>query len=350
MEKRQLGDSDLYLSSLGMGCWAYGGGAYWGAQSQQDVDAVVRAALDQGINYFDTAEAYNDGASERSLGLAFKGRRHEAVIGTKVSTSNTKAAMLREHCEASLKRLNTDYIDLYMLHWPINPKAIEHFSPEQSLVADPPTVAEAFATLEALRREGKIRAIGVSNHGVRQMTEVIETGVKIVANELPYNLISRAIEPEILPFCVKNGVGVLGYMALQQGVLAGIYPDFDSIPPAQAHSRHFHQRRGGDQSRHGEEGAEAEIQTLLDGMKKIAADLNLTVPALALAWAMANRAIACTLVGSRNVDELKLNIATASYRLAPDVITRLNQLSDPVLAKLGANPDYYESRSQSRIF
>ena len=140
MEKRRCGKSGIDISSLGIGCWSFGGGDYWGPQDQRDVNAVIQTALDCGINYFDTAEVYNDGHSEESLGKALMGRRHEAVIGTKVSPENTKLSVLRKHCEASLRRLQTDYIDIYMVHWPIpNHKQVE----------------DAFATLMELQSEGK---------------------------------------------------------------------------------------------------------------------------------------------------------------------------------------------------
>jgi len=340
----------MQVSRLGMGCWAFGGGAYWGAQNQRDVEEVVRAALDAGINYFDTAEVYNDGASEKSLGDALAGRRGEAVIGTKVSTSNARAKDLIAHCEASLKRLGTDYIDLYMLHWPINKTAIRHFSSDADITAHPPTVIEAFEAMQALQRAGKIRAIGLSNHGVRQMREVSATGVTVVANEMPYNLISRAIEKEVIPFCESQDIAIIGYMALQQGVLAGIYPTMDDIPPAQAHSRHFAQARGGAESRHFEQGAEPQIQALLDAMKRIADEAGLTIAALALAWAMDNQAIASTLVGSRDIAQLHENLATSSVTLSPDVVDALNAASQPVWDALGDSPDYYENRRDSRIY
>lgn len=350
MERRKLGNTNLSLPVLGMGCWAYGGGKYWGEQSQKDVDEVVHTALDLGVNYFDTAEVYNDGESERSLGLALRGRRDEAIIGTKVSTSNTKSNELRRHCEESLKRLGTDYIDIYMLHWPINAKAIEHFSNDQKLIASPPSLGEAFHTMRQLQKEGKIREIGISNHGVLQMEEVRNTGANIAVNELPYNLISRGIEEEILPYCKKNNIGVIGYMALQQGILAGKYSSMESIPPAQAHSRHFHFSRGKDQSRHGEAGAEKEIFELLQRMQKIAGEMNTDILHLSLAWAIANEGITSTLVGSRNIRQLTMNASAASYKLSDDVIEMLNTLSEPVLSQMGANPDYYENEKNSRIY
>ena len=159
MKVKQCGSSGLKLPVLGMGCWAYGGGEYWGAQSQKDVDAVVRYAVDHGANFFDTAEAYNRGASEKSLGLALHGiPREKVLIGTKVSPSNVEPGTLIKHCDASLQRLQTDHIDLYMVHWPITPHSIQHFTTEN---IPTPSVPHAFGALEALRRTGKIRYIGV---------------------------------------------------------------------------------------------------------------------------------------------------------------------------------------------
>ena len=180
MEKRRCGRSDISLSVVGVGCWSFGGGpgSYWGPQEQKDVDDVVHAALDNGINYFDTAEGYNEGRSEEALGRALEGRREEAVIGTKISPSNTEPSVLRRHCEASLRRLRTDYIDIYMVHWPITDRSVE----------------DAFDTLMSLRSEGKVRSIGISNFGVRQMEEALATGARIDVNQLCYNLLSRAIE------------------------------------------------------------------------------------------------------------------------------------------------------------
>ena len=165
MELRKCGTAGLALPALGVGCWAFGGGEYWGSQDQGDVDAVVHAAIDAGCNYFDSAEVYNNGASESSLGTALEGVRHRAIVGTKVSPSNCYAATLREHCEQSLRRLRTNYIDLYMVHWPIHPHSIRHFTNDEKVIGNPPRVEEAFDTLNRLRQEGKIRHIGVSNFG-----------------------------------------------------------------------------------------------------------------------------------------------------------------------------------------
>ena len=208
---------------------------------------------------------------------------------------------------------------------------------------------EVFETLGKLKEEGKIRYIGISNHGIKQMDEIRETGIEIVVNELPYNLISRGIEDGILQYCIEKNIGVLGYMAMQQGILAGIYPTIDAIPPAQAHSRHFHFSRGGQESRHGEDGVEEEIFDLLVGMQKVAYDIGTNIPTLSLSWAMARSDVSCTLVGSRNINELMMNIKTASYKLPDEIYKLLDELSKPILQKLGTSPDYYENRQSSRI-
>ncbi len=323
MEKRRCGRSGIEISVLGIGCWSYGGGDYWGPQAQADVDAVVQSALDNSINLFDTAEGYNEGRSEESLGKALKGRRHEAVIATKISANNTEPTVLRKHCEASLRRLQTDYIDIYIVHWPI----IEH------------SVEAAFGTLTALKTEGKIRSIGVSNFGVQQLSEALATGTQIDVNQLCYNLLSRAIEVEILPLCLKHEIGILGYMSLLQGILTGMYRTVDEIPPLQARFPHFHSNRP--DVAHSEAGAAEEVFQTIDGIREIAAAEGVPMSQLAIAWTIAKPGIKCELVGTRNVSELQENLQVASLSLSPETIAQLDALTTPLLQKLGANADYF---------
>lgn len=328
-----------------MGCWAYGGGEYWGAQSQRDVDAVVRMAVEHGCNFFDTAEAYNSGASEASLGLALQGiRREKVLIGTKVSPSNTQPGKLREHCEQSLRRLRTDYVDLYMVHWPITPHSIRHFTTE---TIETPRVQEAFDALMRLRQEGKVRYLGVSNFGRGKLEEAIATGAEIAINELPYSLLTRAIELEILPRCRVLGIGVLGYMSLLQGVLADIYPTLDDVPVWQRRTRHFDSRRT-HHTRHGLPGAEPETNAALADIRAIARKHGMTVPQLALKWAMAGPGITCSLCGSRTVRELEQNLEAAREPLAPGIIEELNTATQPLLKALGPSFDYYENTDNDR--
>jgi aryl-alcohol dehydrogenase-like predicted oxidoreductase len=345
MELRQAGKSKLRLPVLGMGCWAFGGGEYWGARSQQDVDAMVRYTVDQGCNFFDTAEAYNQGASESSLGLALRGiPRDKVLVGTKISPSNVAPEKLVAHCEASLRRLQTDYIDLYMVHWPITAHSIGHFAIGNVPV---PSVPDAFQTLERLRQAGKIRFIGVSNFGVAKLSEALATGVEIVINELPYSLLTRAIEIEILPFCRDQGVGVLGYMSLMQGVLRDNYPAFADIPEWRRRTRHFDSRRT-PQCRHGLPGAEPETSAALENIRAIARKHRMTMNELALKWAFAGNGITSSLCGSRNIRQLQLNIKAALETLDQEIIGELNRATQPLLEKLGPSFDYYENPANDR--
>ncbi|MDE0087827.1 MAG: aldo/keto reductase [Candidatus Poribacteria bacterium] len=321
MKMRLCGKSDIEISPMGIGCWSYGGGDYWGPQAQSDVTAVVHAALDAGINFFDTAEGYNDGRSEEALGIALKDRRHEAIIGTKVSIPDPDS--IREHCEASLHRLQTDYVDIYMIHWPHDEIAIE----------------ESMAELTRLREDGLVRAIGVSNFGVSQLTAVIETGTELAVNQLCYNLLSRAIEVELLPLCQEHNVGILGYMPLLQGLLTGKYKNAEEMLPVHSRFRHFRDDRP--MATHGEEGAEEEVFETLKGIRKIAEDEQIPMSRLAIAWTMAKPGITCMLVGTRNVDELIENLRVIEWAPSADVIDRLDKLTTPLLEKMGANPDYF---------
>lgn len=342
---RRCGTSDLLLPVLGIGCWAFGGGEYWGAQRQSDVDDVVRAAVAHGCNFFDTAEAYNGGASESSLGAALRGLpRDRVLIGTKISPGNTAPAKVAAHCEASLRRLGTDYIDLYMVHWPITPHSIQHFTPD---VAVPPTVADAFGALDRLRREGKVRHLGVSNFGRRQLEEVLATGVPIAVNELPYSLLTRAIEHEILPFCRERGIGVLGYMSLLQGVLSDAYTRLADVPEYRRRTRHF-AAGSTPLSRHGTAGAEPETEAALHAIQAVARREGVSTADLALRWAIAGEGITSSLCGARNLQALRANIRAALAPLAPGLVAELRALTAPLLAKLGPSFDYYENPANDR--
>jgi len=348
METRTCGRSGLTLPVLGLGTWAFGGGSYWGAQDQGDVDDVVAQALEAGMNYFDTAEMYNAGASEQSLGRALKGRRGQAIVGSKVSPSNTAPAVLRRHCEASLQRLGTDYLDLYMVHWPINANALRHYTEDPDLLARPPSTPEAFLTLAALQKEGKIRHIGVSNFGERQLREVLELGVTIAVNELPYNLLMRAIETSLAPFCRDHGIGIIGYMALMQGVLAGSFASFDELSEMRTRTRHFSATRPN--SRHGEAGIEPEVWRAVVTLRAVAREEGLRLADLAIAWTLANADITCVLAGCRNRAQLAGNAQAANLRLSPVTLRRLTAATDEVRRLLGDSADYFQGRDDSRVW
>ncbi len=350
MEQRQCGKSTLKLSVIGIGCWAFGGeaGDYWGAQDQQDVNRLVQRAVELGINYFDVAEIYNNGRSETSLGIALQGvRRDQVIIGSKVTPAHCYHDTLIASCEASLRRLGIETIDLYMIHWPLHPHALRHVTNDETLINNPPHIEEATSALLKLQQQGKIRHIGVSNFANNWLDKILGTGVSVAANQLHYNLLSRAIEDEIMPYCVQQGIGILGYMTILQGILTGKYKTLTEIPEPRRRTRHFHQASTA-LSRHGELGAEAELQTALTQIATLADELNLPVAHLAIRWAFANPAMTCALVGARNVQQLEDNALAASAPLPTEVLARLNHITQPIKAKLGPSCDYYEHSSLDR--
>lgn len=350
METRQCGNSDLHLSVVGIGCWAFGGdeGDYWGAQDQTDVNALVHRALELGVNYFDTAEIYNNGRSETSLGLALQGvPRDQVIIGSKVTPAHCYHDTLIESCEASLRRLGTDYIDLYMIHWPLHPHSVRHVTTDETIINNPPSIEEAARALEQLQQQGKIRQIGVSNFAQNRLAEILGTGIKVAANQLHYSLFARAIEDEILPYCQQNGVGILGYMTILQGILAGKFKTLAEIPAPRRRTRHFH-HSSTSLSRHGEEGAEAELQAALTQLHALAAEVQLPMAHLAIRWAFANPGITSALVGARNVAQLEDNAKAGAAALPQEIVARLNEITQPLKAKLGPSFDYYEHTSKDR--
>ncbi len=336
------------MSVLGYGCWAFGGGSYWGEDhDQKNVDRLVRYAVDAGVTYFDTAEAYNDGRSEESLGRALKGiPRDSVVVGTKVLPGNAHPETLVRHCEESLKRLDLDHVDLYIVHWPLTPLAIGSFG-DSAGAANPPVVDDVFATLMKLRDQGRIGHIGVSNFGVEFLREAMDTGAVVASNQVVYSLLSRGIEFEVAPFCREHGIGLTGYMTLLQGILADAWKSIDDIPPKQRRFRLFDSAKC-DAARHGESGAEEDIARALDAIRDLCRETGLDMATLAVKWAIANEAMTCVLTGSRTLDHFRHNVEAARKPLDPAIKTRLDEITDPVKHKLGPSLDLFESADKDR--
>lgn len=216
MEKRQLGNSDLYITPIGIGAWAIGGGGWDGSMGpQNDSDSIpaIHAALDHGMNWIDTAALYGLGHSEEMVARALKRRTPRPYIFTKCERvwddkgktgASLKAASIHRECEASLRRLKTDVIDLYQIHWPEPDEDIE----------------EGWSTLAKLQQEGKVRYIGVSNFSVAQMKRA-QAIAPITSLQPPYAVVRRDIEHEILPFCLAQNIGVIVYSPMYAGLLTG---------------------------------------------------------------------------------------------------------------------------------
>lgn len=347
MERRICKSTGFELPVLGIGCWSFGGGAYWGPQDRKDEEGVVATSIELGCNFFDTAEMYNNGASEEALGAAIASRRGQAIVGTKVPPSACYPEALRAHCDASLKRLKTDTIDLYMVHWPLTPKAIRHFTKDEAILARPPTVEETFATLMQLQKAGKIRQIGVCNFGVKHLTEALSTGVKIAVNQLFYSILARAIEFEILPFCAQRGIGVMAYMALLQGLLTGKYGNADEMPYARTRIRQFRGDRK--DSRHGGPGFEAEVFAAIAKLKAIAARAGVPLTHLALGWVAAQPGVVCTLSGARTAAQVAENAAAFAAPLPAWALAEAEAVTRPLRDAMGRNADYFDNDANGRI-
>jgi len=329
MKYQQLGNTEIQVSTIAMGCWTIGGGPTWGEADDTESIATVRVALDAGVNFFDTAEGYGDGHSERVLGQALEGHRHDAIIATKVGRKHLSKDAIFEACEASLRRLNTDYIDLYQIHWPSR----------ETQLSD---TVEAF---ESLLQQGKIRAFGVSNFGVQDLSELL-TLTRCASNQLPYNLLWRAIEYEIQPKCVDEHIGMLCYSALAQGLLTGKFFTPDDVPEGRARTRHFSKHRPG--VRHGEDGCEPELFDAIGKIRQISENIHEPMAKMAIAWLLHQAGVTSVIAGARTADQIGQNIQAVNLELPSEILAELNEATDALKHKLGPNPDMWASESRFR--
>lgn len=330
MQYRTLGRSEIQVSTIAMGCWAIAGDWTWGSQAEADAVDAIHASLDAGVTLFDTAPLYGDGYSERLLGRALGDRRDKAVIATKVSQQHLAAGDLIASCDESLARLGTDHIDLLQAHWPN---------------WDIPT-DETFAAFESLVRMGKVRAIGVSNFGPRDLADALPR-TDIVSNQLVYSLLARSIEFDIMPVCREHNLSILPYSPLAQGLLTGKFQSADDVPDTRARTRHFSSDRP--HTRHEQPGCEAQTFAAIADVRAIASEQNLAMNHVALAWLLAQPMVASVLAGARNRQQALDNAQAGDVQLDEQVIARLSDATDPVKQALGAEPDLWMPPGQSRI-
>lgn len=315
MQTRKLGYTDLYLTTIGLGTWAIGGGGWeygWGHQDDADSIRTIQRSLDLGINWIDTAAVYGLGHSEEIVGQAIRGRRDPVIIATKgglvwdeggtVPYGRLKAWSVRREVEASLRRLKVDVIDLYQIHWPNPAEDIE----------------EAWGTIADLVREGKIRYAGVSNFSVEQMQR-IQPIHPIASLQPPYNMLRREIEAEILPFCAANHIGVIVYSPMGSGVLTEKFSRkwVASLPAddwRKRYSGHLH---------------EPELSAnlaLLEGLKAIAQRYGQTVSQLAIAWTLRRPEVTAAIVGARRPEQIEQTAPAADWILPPEVLAEIDDL------------------------
>ena len=321
MNDRQIGK--IKVSRICMGCWALSGDGYWGPQTESDSIRALHAAVDAGINFFDTAEGYGVTAQE-VLGRAFSDRRDDIVIGTKVGAEHLSKEDVVRACEDSLRRMKTDFIDIYHIHW-ANPSV---------------PISETLEALKKLKEEGKIKAVGVCNFGVQDLQGILSYDL-VEVNQLPYNLLWRAVEDEIFPFCIKNDIKVTYYSPLSQGLLTGKFHSPADVPAGRARTRLFSGSRP--TVGHTDDGAESETFATIDDIRHIAEEMDVPMGQMAIAWVLSHSEVASVIVGARNVEQIQENARAADLELSADVISRLSEVTDGLKQKLGSNPDLWSS-------
>ena len=308
-----LGDSDARVSRVILGAWAIGG-TMWGGQDEELAVRTIRASLDAGITTIDTAPAYGLGRSEELVGQAIAGRRDDVFLATKCGLRwdrddgelkmqyaipggetarihfNLKPESIREECENSLRRLGVEHIDLYQVHWP---------DPRHSL-------DDAFAELVKLRDQGKVRYLGVSNFDVAQLGQA-HASAGIVSDQPQYNLLDRAIEADVLPWCRDRGVGVVCYSPMARGLLTGKVSADREFPETD----HRHQLPWFEAS------SRRRVAAALETLLPLAADHEISLANLAVAWVLAQNGVSAALVGARNTEQAAENARAADVRFSP---------------------------------
>jgi aryl-alcohol dehydrogenase-like predicted oxidoreductase len=303
VEYRALGDTGLTVSAIGFGCWEMGNPGY-GSTDDSEVIAAVHRAMELGVTLFDTAPNYGFGGSEIVLGRALQGRRDNVVLVTKVGTTwdpvskttkiDGRYSNVKRMCEDSLARLQTDHVDLLLMHWPD---------------ADTP-IAETIGALEELRTEGKTRHIGVSNFSPYELQQA-KAIAPICAEQVGYNLFDRRWEREMFSTAQELGIGVMAYGPMAHGLLTGTLARENTFDERdwRRHGMLFGQRLFG-----------PNLGTNLDVVDKlagVAADLNTTLPRLALSWVLRHSAVSVALSGCRSPREIEENVEAAGVAI-PD--------------------------------
>jgi aryl-alcohol dehydrogenase-like predicted oxidoreductase len=313
MRTKQLGYTDLHLTVIGLGSFALGGSGWkfsWGPQDDQDsVHAIVRA-VELGINWIDTAPVYGFGHAEDVVGLALKRCRRRPLLATKCGsrwdgTGNIfrrlAAASVQEEAEASLRRLGTDVIDLYQMHWPQPEEAIE----------------EGWGAMARLVKAGKVRYLGVSNFTVAQM-ERVQAIHPIASLQPPYSMLRRDIEQGVLPFCARHHIGVVAYSPMQKGLLTGKFsPERMKNLPAEDHRRN--------DPMFAEPQLSANLQ-LVQGLERLAKEQHMTVSEVAVAWVLRRPELTAAIVGARRPDQIEETIGAASKALPPETVQAIERL------------------------
>ena len=312
MQKVRFGKTDLEITPVGFGAWAIGGTGWRGAWGHQDDDeaiGAIRRAVELGINWVDTAAVYGLGHSEELVARALKGfsDADRPYVFTKSSLlwdedgnviNSLKRISVKRECEESLRRLQTDVIDLYQIHWP---------NPDED-------VEEGWGAMAELKEEGKVRHIGVSNFDVSQM-ERASVIAPVETLQPPYNMLTRGVEEEILPYCGENDIGVIVYSPMRSGLLTGkMTPERVQNMPSDDW------RRGADDF---QEPKLSENLELVEKLREIGERYGRSPAEVAIAWTLRHPAVTAAIVGGRRPDQVDGTIGAAEFRLSEDEIEEI---------------------------
>jgi len=312
MQTRQLGYTDLKLTTVGLGTWAMGGPWQygWGPQDDNEAIAAIFCALEQGINWIDTAPIYGLGHSEELVGKALKQTNAKPFIATKCgllwNQQNQrmpclKRESIRKECHTSLKKLGVDVIDLYQMHWPEPQEDIE----------------EGWEEMAKLAEEGKVRFLGVSNYDVEQIKRVQKVA-PVASLQPPYSMLHREVEDELLGYCAENNIGVVAYSPMQRGLLTGKF----SQQRLAALPLDDHRRRSPDF----QEPQFSATLELVEHLCDIAEHNGRTAAQLAISWVLRRTEVTAAIVGARRPDQIAETAAASDWVLAQEDIEEIERL------------------------
>ncbi len=318
MKTRKIGTTDIDASVVALGTWAIGGGVWWGESDDERSIRAIQAALDAGVTMIDSAPAYGFGRSEEVVGKAIQGRRDKVILATKCGLwwhddrgttafkmkeytvkRTLQPETIRQELEFSLKRLKTDYIDLYQTHWP-------SLDPENEPIAD------TMECLLKLKKEGKIRAIGASNVDIAVIKEYQAVGI-LDAIQPRYSMVDRAIEQELIPYCIEQNISSLAYSPLEQGLLTGKITKDQTFKEGEFRNQLIwlkpENRR--------------KVIDMLDGWQDLTEQYNCSLAQLVIAWTVEQPGITFALCGARKPEHSAQNAAAGDVTLEQNDIQRM---------------------------
>ncbi len=312
MKQRAFGRTGLAVSALGFGSWPMSGGERYGAIEDAEAIRAIHRALDVGVNCVDTAPAYGVGHAEEVVGQALRGRRAQAILVTKCGLAwgpegpairrDTTPASLRREIDLSLRRLQTDVIDVYLIHWPNAETPFE----------------DAFSAMDDIVRSGKVRFVGVSNFTVEQMEACMRVR-RVDVVQVGYHLFDRRMEREVFPYCARHGIGVMGYGPLGHGLLTGTFTAATRFPEPDWRAKGI----AFGQPIFTPENLPRNVAAVDRLRREVAEPLGVSVSQLALAWVLRNPVVSTALVGARNPADVDANLAGTRLALSDADVARI---------------------------